>query len=197
MPAKMQDSTREQIALMLEAGVSPDNVHLEMPDVAMSTIYKIRRECGIVGRVHNAFEGLNCEEMIVDYQNGMKGKDLAKKHNCSVYQIYQVLQAYDVPTKLYDPQTAATRKRQYEEAISLYQQGYSIREIIENTGVQQTTLHQKLYELNIPLRRPRTGMYAHPSETPVGNRTPFVSPTLPPDPVVGAVEDPGGDEPAG
>ena len=67
--------------------------------------------------------------------------------------LYYLLSKYQVASRKVSMETA--RSRAMDEAISLYQQGVVVRQITEDTGIHQPTLHAELARRSIPLRRPR------------------------------------------
>ncbi len=87
------------------------------------------------------------------YTSGERIPVILEKFGIQRPRLYYILSKYSVPTRQVDRENA--RSRAMEEAISLYKQGVVIRQITQDTGIHQPTLHAELAKRGIELRRPR------------------------------------------
>ena len=87
------------------------------------------------------------------YENGEEIPLILARFDIRRARLYSILSKFSVPTR--QVQQKMAKDRAMDEAISLYEQGVVIRQITEDTGVHQPTLHAELARRRIPLRRPR------------------------------------------
>ena len=150
----MMQGVYDDIVTMLQQGFSPQEVS-EEAGWSIGTIYKIQRAEGIHGRHLAAIEHVDQDAFLQDYRGGMRVVEVMTKYNLHSLAFYKLLTILGEPTRRRDPLNLEARKRQLDEAIAMYEQGFLIYEIESETGVAQPTLHKELHARGIPLRRPR------------------------------------------
>lgn len=134
---------------MEEAGISRPAIAHEL-GVSTQTIRNWFRSQG-----HDKPSATTPEEIqIVEaYEAGELTAKILAMFDIDRGRLYYLLSKHSVETR--KVQREEGRKRALDEACSLYKQGYVIRQIVEDTGIHQPTLHAELARRGIPLRRPR------------------------------------------
>lgn len=137
---------------MVKAGISVPAVANELGISAQT----IRNWMKAHGQVKPSATSTEKEVLIVEaYERGDTIATILKEYGLERSKLYYLLSKYSVETRAV--QMATGRVRMMEEAIALYKQGLVIRQITEDTGIHQPTLHAELAKRGIPLRRPRNG----------------------------------------
>ncbi|KKM25730.1 hypothetical protein LCGC14_1592030 [marine sediment metagenome] len=143
-----------EVQEMLDAGMLVDAIHHET-GVSVPKIYKVRREMGITGRQREALEGVDVEQVASDYREGKPIRMIAEEQEISINTMYAALLAVGEPLRRYTTVMDPARKRQYDEAVAMYEGGILIRTIVFETGLSQYQLHKELHRRGLPLRHPR------------------------------------------
>lgn len=144
-----QDKYNEAVA-MNEAGVSIPAIAHEL-DVSAQTI---RNWFTAQGQETPSTTKSPKDVSIAEaYEEGMPIPQILVKFEIQRPRLYAILAKFSVPTR--QMVLEDTRKRAMDEACAMYEQGFVIRKITEDTGIHQPTLHAELARRGIPLRRPR------------------------------------------
>lgn len=144
-----QDKYNEAVA-MKEAGVSIPAIAHEL-EVSAQTIRNWFKAQG--QDPPDALKSPKDISIAEAYEEGMPIPQILAKFEIGRPQLYNILSKYSVPTRQVILEN--TRKRAMDEACAMYEQGFVIRQITEDTGIHQPTLHAELARRGIPLRRPR------------------------------------------
>lgn len=144
-----QDKYNEAVA-MNEAGISIPAIAHEL-EVSAQTI---RNWFIAQGQSKPSAPTPDKDVKVVEaYEAGIETHQILSDFEIDRGRLYYLLSKYSVPTR--QRALEKGRARALDEACAMYEQGYVIRQITEDTGVHQPTLHAELARRDIPLRRPR------------------------------------------
>lgn len=160
--AERNAQRQAEVIKMLDAEVPTESIASEL-GLSVASVKRILREAGYSlpdGRKHRAAGtgAIDSEAFVADYRKrgdeAMRVADLMQKYGIgSLSSFYAYLAALGEPPRQIRDATAANRA--LDEAVAMYEQGYSLWEIKEETGVAQPTLHAAIHERGIPLRNRR------------------------------------------
>jgi transposase-like protein len=148
----MSDIKKQEAMEMAKAGMSVPVIAHEM-DVSPQTIRNWLKAQGQEQPTATKDVLAKEAEVIEAYEAGVAVATILKQFDIERAKLYYLLSKYSVTTR----QTTLkdSRKRALDEACQMYKDGFVIRQITEDTGVHQPTLHAELARRGIELRRPR------------------------------------------
>lgn len=149
--ADISPARLEEMLAMWEANMSAENIakELDLP------ITRVRKELAAHGRKKKPLAIQANEAQIVQaYSEWVSVAEILAKFSITYPMLYTILNRNGVPIR--KVASAAGRQLQLETAVALYKEGVPLWRIHQETGIAQPTLHARLHELGIPLRRPRS-----------------------------------------
>ena len=141
----------EEILAMYDAGMKVPGIASEM-GLSAQTVRRILKSRG-KETTRKSRAAVDEEAIVQAYQDGEPVPALLAKHSISYAILYKILSEHKIPTRkvLFGESTRTI----YDRAVELYVAGAPLWAIKQETGIAQPTLHAKLHERNVPLRRPR------------------------------------------
>jgi len=147
----MPEELYDEIVEWLKQGVPAREVAEEM-GWSLGTIYKIRTENNIRGRLVDPLQGLDTDQIVEDYRV-MKNREVMAKHDISHRRLFIILELVGEPTKKNHPEHQAAQARAIDEAMQMYKDGELLWVIEADTGLTQPTIHKHLHLRGVELRR--------------------------------------------
>lgn len=155
MGKRLTDAEKLEVVNLSRDGITAPDIAEHM-GVSDNTVYGILRRHKMSPRRASTFmDVVDVEKIVADYLDFYPLTLVASRNEISVSQVYYVLRQEKIPARSKGVDVVTQRGEMLDTAVRMYQDGFYLYEIKEETGVHQPTLHQALHERKIPLRRPR------------------------------------------
>lgn len=157
---KYRESIIQTIVMMYQGGISVPSIVAEIDGVTARDVRLVLKEQGVLqgpGRRPTVVEALDestIEAMLADYYDGMRVNAIVDKYRLQrIERLYTILRELGQPVRVNLPERLETRRMQMDSAVDLYKKGLPIWKIVEETGIDQPSLHTELHKRGIPGRR--------------------------------------------
>ena len=157
---RITDEMAAEIVDMYQKGVTTNDIATEM-GVGIHTVWKVLRKADPERRVStkqsllDRFDVATLAAFMDDYyKKGLSLSDLVSKYDLSGHgSIYVILNASGNTPRQVTTEALVGRKLQIDHAVKLYEEGMKIWRIVEETGIDQPTLHHELHRRGVKMRK--------------------------------------------
>jgi lambda repressor-like predicted transcriptional regulator len=144
----MDQSREQEIVEMHNGGLGLGAISEEL-GLSTTAIRNVLQKYGVSTRKIRATKD---EDTIIEqYLEGGPIPEILTEHTITYGKLYSILARHGVPTR--KVLNKEGRKLALDQAVEMYEKGYKIWKITEETGVHQPTLHQELHRRGVQLRR--------------------------------------------
>lgn len=144
----MDQSREQEIVEMHKAGLGLGAIAEEL-GLSTTAIRSVLQKYGISTR--KIFATKDEDEIIEEYLAEGPIPEILRKHTITYGKLYSILARHGIPTR--KVLNKEGRKLALNRAVEMYEEGYPIWKITEETGVHQPTLHTELHKRGVQLRR--------------------------------------------
>ena len=158
MPKLTEDQVAEVVNLREQDDIAVSDI-AEMMSVSETTIYRVLKDNNINPKRASTFmDTVDTEGIVGMYKDFFPLNKIAEKYSITLSQIYYILRTVGVPPRSKQNDALTDRQARLDTAIQMYEDGFFIQEIRDETGIAQPTLHEELRRRKVPFRRPRASM---------------------------------------
>lgn len=144
----MDQSREQEIVEMHKGGLGLGAIAEEF-SLSTTAIRRVLEKYGMsTKKVHATKDE---DEIIELYLEGGPIPEILTEHTITYGKLYSILARHGVPTR--KVLNKEGRQLALDRAVEMYEEGYKIWKITDETGVHQPTLHAELHRRGVQLRR--------------------------------------------
>ena len=142
-----------EVLEMFDGGLNPSAIAQEL-NISEGTVRGVLKAHGRELPGHKrSTENVDTGAVVEAYNGDVPAREILVTFGLTYTKLYHILEEAGVPIR--KVARAEGKKRSMDEAVSLYEDGYPLYAIKEETGIAQPQLHAELHLRGVPLRRPR------------------------------------------
>lgn len=156
MPRKVSLSEDQvaQLLRMAELGGTISKIADEL-DISETTVRRTLTAYGVkTRRQHTLKDEVDMDTVIKQYQEWVEIDDIMEQHGLNHSQLYYLLRQHGITARTKDDAWREAQAMRMDHAVEMYEEGETLAQIKEETGIHQPQLHEELHRRKIPLRRP-------------------------------------------